>query len=56
LIRDLQVDSGGVGEWRIELAEESEKALLIVSAITPHTTELAGYRLAMDPVRNSSGE
>ena len=56
-VRRLPVGSDGRGEWLIEgFGGEVERALLIISAIAPVTTQTASYRLRLEQLPQASHE
>jgi immune inhibitor A len=49
-VRRLDLDEAQRGQWVIEgLGGEVERAVLVVSALAPKTTELAGYQYSVKP-------
>jgi immune inhibitor A len=49
-VRRMDLDETQKGQWVIEgLGGEVERAVLVVSALAPKTTELAGYQYSVEP-------
>jgi immune inhibitor A len=49
-VRRMDLDEAQKGQWVIEgLGGEVERAVLVVSALAPKTTELAGYQYSVKP-------
>ncbi len=56
-IRRLPVNADGQGEWLIQgFGTEVQRALLIISAITPGTTEVAAYDLRLEQLAQAPDE
>jgi hypothetical protein len=51
-VRRIELDEAQKGHLVIEgLGDEVERAVLVVSALAPKTTEWAGYQYSIEPVR-----
>jgi len=51
-VRQIELDEAQRGQLVIEgFGDEVERAVLVVSALAPKTTELAGYQYSIEPVR-----
>jgi hypothetical protein len=51
-VHRMDLDKAQRGQWVIEgFGDEVERAVLVVSALAPKTTEVAGYQYAVEPVR-----
>jgi len=51
-VLQIELDEAQRGQWVIEgFGDKVERAVLVVSALAPKTTELAGYQYSVEPVR-----
>jgi len=51
-VRRMDLDEAQRGQWVIEgFGDEVERAVLVVSALAPKTTEGAGYQYSIESVR-----
>ena len=51
-VRRIELDEAQRGQWVIEgFGGEVERAVLVVSALAPKTTEVAGYQYSVESVQ-----